>query len=267
MIKPSQAAMLSTRALVALAATPLTAAVVSAQIVPAEPIAREDVALRVPFELYEDGPCMGRALVEHTEVWMSGSRIAVRVFRDPDFVSIVLPPPDQCADLLLQVPLGRFPQGDYVLELFIDDAETPALIEHFAVSNPFQGERDHPSQDYAGVWWSPRHSGGALLLEQSARGQLGGFWMTHDEAGQPVWYWVALGRWTGPGTYEGPLLRTKGGAPPSFPALEPAPPGTTEVIGEARLRFGSGSNDMHLSFAYRFAGGDWQTRSLRRFAF
>jgi hypothetical protein len=62
-----------------------------------------------------------------------------------------------------------------------------------------------PTQRYDGVWgvngedWS-------LNLNLARNGVLVGYWATFDDAGNPTWYSVADGRWTGASTFSGKLL-------------------------------------------------------------
>lgn len=76
---------------------------------------------------------------------------------------------------------------------------------------PLGGTGNSPTGvDYTDVWWggSSQNGWGVALAQEGA--VLVGSWYTYNQLGQPVWYLIPPGQWTGPTTYSTTLTRSTG---------------------------------------------------------
>jgi hypothetical protein len=117
------------------------------------------------------------------------------------------------------VELGRFPAGNYTVELV--DTIGPPVTAAFTVGprmpqTPYPGTV--PPENYSGMWWNALESGWGLSVSQGSTKQLFAVWFVYDEAGMPTWYTLEMGGWTGTSfqteysgfifRYTGPYLAT-----------------------------------------------------------
>lgn len=76
---------------------------------------------------------------------------------------------------------------------------------------PLGGTGNSPTGvDYTDVWWGGQSQNGWGLALAQEGSVLVGSWYTYNQQGQPVWYLVPPGQWTGPTTYSTTLLRSTG---------------------------------------------------------
>ncbi|MGZ5104866.1 MAG: trypsin-like serine peptidase [Usitatibacter sp.] len=96
-----------------------------------------------------------------------------------------------------------------------------------------------PVASYADLWWNAAESGWGLSINQQYR-TLFAVWYTYGAYGQPVWYVMPGGSWSGT-TYTGTLYRTTA-APAAFfgDAFDPSTVGAT-AVGSMSLAFGGAS--------------------------
>ncbi|MBL8516631.1 MAG: matrixin family metalloprotease [Betaproteobacteria bacterium] len=76
---------------------------------------------------------------------------------------------------------------------------------------PLGGSGNSPTGvDYTDVWWGGQAQNGWGLALAQEGSVLVGAWYTYNQQGQPVWYLVQPGQWTGATTYSTTLLRATG---------------------------------------------------------
>lgn len=235
---------LATRAATALFAplaglSPLFASAASA-IVPAEPVPFEAVNLRMTVDSCAFAP-------ETVQVATGASAIEVRS-RDNQ---CLLPGEPRVAD----IRLGAYPVGRYRVEVLrgAGDAAVPVESLAFEVREPPQiavyPPPPRPLADYSGMWWNPQESGWGLSLHQGPRHALMGAIFVYGAEGQPRWYTIQPGGWTGYASWSGVIYRTTGpffGGPDFDPRLVLVQPAGTATLdfeqspgteGRAQLRF------------------------------
>jgi hypothetical protein len=167
-------------------------------------------------------------------------------------------------------PIGRFPTGDYLVEvtrrrISFPDVD-PVGTTTFSVS-----ERDSaaPLFDYTGLWWRPSESGWALNIVQQPSGVIFATWLAYDANGTPVWYSVSSGQWTRagqqspPNVYVGDIYRTSG--PVVADAFDPSKV-TRTLVGRLRLTFFDRTRDDNMQ-ADITIDGSTVTKNLQRFRF
>jgi hypothetical protein len=153
-----------------------------------------------------------------------------------------LPPPNPPLDL----PLGRFPAGQYQVEVVSGDTSRTFPFTVQAV------QPSMPAIDYTDLWWNPDQSGWGLNVVQHPSGNLFATWFVYDIDGSAGWYVVPSGTWGFSGrngncltscAYTGPVYRTSG--PALGRPVDPSQVSRTRV-GTAELAFGA-YNALHLT--------------------
>lgn len=251
MDRPFRAAALALAA--CLAALPASA---SSKLSPAEPYAFEPVNLRMAVDSCAFAP-------ETVSVSATGSEI--RVVHRPN--QCLLPGEPRVVDILL----GSLPAGNWAVSVFpTADAFTPA-VERIAFTVRERPEilvfppPPRPLTDYSGMWFRPPESGWGLSFHQSSTRAVFAAWYVYDATGNPTWYTIEGGRWTGAAQWEGTVYRTSG--PPFFaPAFDPAQV-ARQPAGQAAIDFTQrpGEED-YATFTY--AVGGWQgTKRITRHRF
>ena len=236
-----------------LAALPAHAA---PQVVPAEPYAFEPVNLRLDVDSCAFAP---------ETVSVSSSSGVFRVVHRPH--NCLLPGEPRVADILL----GSLPAGDYEVQVFpTADAFTPIVAGiRFTVRERPEilvfPPPPRPLTDYSGMWFRPPESGWGLSFHQSSTRSVFAAWYVHDAAGNPAWYTIEGGRWTGATHWEGTVYRTSG--PPFFaPAFDPALV-ARQPAGQAAIDFTQrpGEED-YATFTYS-VGSSHGTKRITRHRF
>lgn len=177
-------------------------------------------------------------------------------------VQIIGPlPPDRNATL--DVDLGRFPAGKYVVVTGIADSGAPTVTNSFSVVErhvfvpPFD---TFPVVDYSDLWWNSRESGWGLTIAQHPSDRLVAVWYVYSQSGQAVWYTIQPGAWTSSTIYSGPVYKTTG---PYFGGtFDPNKVGITQV-GTATLNF-TDANTATFSYTVEGVSG---SKSITRLPF
>lgn len=175
----------------------------SLQLSPAQPTVMDTVYARIGMSI-QGSPTWDST---GTRVSMSNNRITVHLRLEPPAFELTpgSGPP------VIEVPLGRLPEGRYTVELAItalDRFQVPAVapleFDVAAKSGP------QPLVDYTDIWWNPIESGWGLNIVQHPSGQLFVTWCQYDASGNPAWYVVPGGKWATRDTFEGTIYRTTG---------------------------------------------------------
>ena len=157
------------------------AAGVDYKILPDTPHNLEAARLRTTFSGLVQ--CTGIGFVS-----MSGNKITVSISCGGGFSSV---PPTS-----FDVELGRFPAGNYTLEV-IDPAgagQTILYATAFTVTErhaipPY----NFPVVDYTDHWWNPQESGWGISIMQHPSDRLIAVWFVYNQSGLPVWYTLQPG--------------------------------------------------------------------------
>jgi hypothetical protein len=125
-------------------------------------------------------------------------------------IPCLLPGPPAVVD----IELGAFPPGAYVVERR-DGSDTPidesiAFRVSAANDDEVRASQWTPLADFSGVWFTPGEGGWGLSLLQGALHGLVGSLYVFDAQGEPTWFTVNTGHWTGPTQWQGFLWRTDG---------------------------------------------------------
>ena len=167
---------------------------------------------------------------------------------------------------------GSNPPGsvgrDAVVHLIAEDIYIDIKFTSWGVGNGgFAYERSTPSSSqppatstsYQGLWWaSPANSESGWGLNITHQGDiLFMTWFTYDTAGNGMWLVMSSGNRTAPGTYSGPLYRTRG---PAYNRVPWTGAVTVEQVGTATFTFSGASNG---TFAYTVDGFS-QTKAIER---
>jgi hypothetical protein len=148
-----------------------------------------------------------------------------------------LPPPNPPLDL----PLGRFPPGQYQVDVV--NGQVPQSFQFTIQALPLT----MPNLDYTDLWWNPDQSGWGLNVVQHSSGNLFATWFVYDLDGSAGWYVIPSGRWlqssfASTTAYTGPVYRTTG--PALGRTVDPSQV-TRTLVGSATLSF-TGYNALHL---------------------
>lgn len=205
------------------------------EILPAQPVAFEQVFLVLPVPEPASLGCSTMYSAELHDVFVQDGRIEARAFVN---VGAIVSPgdPGYCTRFL--VPLGRFPRGHYPIRLQVDDGHGATLSFDYTVEIHEGSGSDGPAFDYSGLYWDPNESGSGLQVTQGADGTLGAVWFTYDSDGRQQWVAIAGGRWESRTLYVGTAFVTLNGVDASSPPPEEPLVAEQIVIGEARLGFG-----------------------------
>ena len=222
-------------------------------VVPSEPIEFETVTLRLDTD-----SC--HFVASATRVSMAGN--VIRVAHSPHACS----PPG--APLVVDVRLGAFPAGEYVVE--VQPPGEPFRRLTFRVVSRAEAAvfppPTRPLADYSGVWFNPGEGGWGLFLNQSALSHLlWGAWFVYAADGTPEWYTLQDGRWTGYATWTATVYRNSG--PWLFDL--PFDPRRVSIgpVGTATLDFTlAPTNGGRAEFRYRVNGTE-DTKTIRRLVF
>jgi hypothetical protein len=135
------------------------------------------------------------------------------------------------------VELGRFPTGTYSVNV------QDSVSAQFTVGpRPPATDRQltsRPMVNYSGLWWSPSESGWGLSIAQGATNKLFAVWFVYGPSGEPVWYTLQPGEWTGNTSYSGPIYKTTGSDLAS--AFDPSSV-TETLVGTGYLSFRYGNS-------------------------
>ncbi len=210
-------------------AAPVPAA--SLTILPANPKGQEAV------RLYADNFNGNAYVSSEIQVSMAANKIVVKLGAGVYFGGEGVPP--------LEISLGRFPAGNYQVELQIGSVGVGA--SQFTVSDEnINRPAPFPLLDYTGLWWNPAESGWGLTITQE-NDKLFAAWYVYDPAGRAAWYTLQPGSWEivaagQPGlpltnfAYTGPVYKTTG--PYWANPFSPSSVSTTQV-GTGKLTFTS----------------------------
>lgn len=195
----------------------------SFKVLPEAPQNLEAVRLSITFSGLE--LCTGVGLVS-----MSGNKLTVSIGCGGGFGS--LPPTS------FDVELGRFPSGNYTLEVITQGGMQSIITVYTAAFTVTERHSippyTFPVVDYSDHWWNPQESGWGMSIMQHPSDRLFAVWFVYNASNQPVWYTLQPGHWTSPRTYTGPIYKTTGpyyGGP-----FDPTQVGITQV-GTGTLTF------------------------------
>ena len=215
-------------------------------------ITQHKAAIFAAWFVYESGG-NGRWLVIPGGAWTSPTTFT------GDLHSTSGPPSNQPWSSISSLRVGS-------ATLSFSDANTGVLT--YAVNDvfgsksiqrqPFGVPDATPVASYGDLWWNAAESGWGLSINQQYR-TLFAVWYTYGLYGQPVWYVMPGGVWSGD-TYTGMLYRTTTAPLPFFGA--PFDPHTVSSIsvGSMALRF-SGARDATMSYTIDGVSG---SRSITR---
>jgi len=181
------------------------AAVAQLAIVPPDPAPIDTVRLRYAH--------VGCTNSDSVRVSQQSNRITVQADRT------FLPDCGTVAGYFEDFTLGRLPSGEYDVELVVNPPPGtlgPSQLLgpiHFVVRAPPPTGASSPRENYADMWWNPRESGWALLVNQSGE-KLFLVWVVYDAQGRPAWYALPSGSWSrdaaGALHFSGTVYRTSG---------------------------------------------------------
>ena len=169
------------------------------------------------------------------DVSMAGNRIKV-VYTLPG-VDFPEPPPAPAGGYRYQTQLGKFPAGDYVVEVMAGPAAAPALVATIPFHVVESDTKVQPIEDHTDIWWNPAESGWGLNLVQHGAGPIFATWFVYGADGNPEWYVIPGGRWTSRVQFTGASYRTSG--PDIAGTFDPSKVTRTQV-GTAVLNFTDG---------------------------
>jgi len=160
------------------------------------------------------------------------------------------------------VSLGQFPPGNFDVVLFFTrSTPTQVVSAHFSVADTYPTKTGQfPLVNYTDHWWNSLESGWGLSIMQHPSDRLFAVWFVYNQTGQPVWYTLQPGTWTGPTIYTGLVYKTTGpyyGGP-----FDPRQVGITQV-GTATLSF-TDSNSGTFSYTVEGVTG---SKSITRLPF
>jgi lysyl endopeptidase len=113
--------------------------------------------------------------------------------------------------------------------------------------------------NYTDLWWNAGESGWGLSIAQQYR-TLFAVWYAYGSDGQPIWYVLPSGRWTGSDTYTGTLYRTAA-APDRFAGNAFNPNAVARsAVGTMTLRF-NGAHSATMSYSVDGVSG---TKAISR---
>jgi hypothetical protein len=210
------------------------------EIVPASPRYQEPVYARLALQ--SSGHCVTDAFVT-----MSESTIYVHYT-----YSIVFPVSQDPCLSRVDVQLGRFPQGNYMVLLL--NPAAPPILTGFSVSPLWTMGAGVPRVDYSGMWWNPGESGWGLSISHGPTHGFFAAWFAYDASGAPTWYTLESGGWGAYGSqtgYVGRVYRYTG--PRLGSTFDPAKV-VAKDVGTARLTFDS-ANSGTLTYAIEGASG------------
>ena len=106
--------------------------------------------------------------------------------------------------------------------------------------------------DYTDIWWDPSESGWGLTMAQHGN-NIFAVWYTYDTSGQPTYFIVSGGVFSGPDTFTGDVYTTTG---PWYgnPQFDTNQVRATRV-GTATLGFGATASSANAAKAYSLANG------------
>ena len=194
------------------------------ELIPAAPRYMEEVRLRVSWSNY---PCNVR-----TDTTMSGNKITVEA-------TLVM---DLCPGVVEDFDLGRFPAGEYSVEVV--NASGHGLIPALCTASFVVPHRAAPSTEntgygnvnYSDLWWNPERSGWGVMITHRPDGKLFAAWFDYGQDGRPVWY-TFLGKQNGTALFTGQVMMSHGPNPASPPFVTST--GMT-IVGDGTFGFGQG---------------------------
>ena len=139
------------------------------------------------------------------------------------------------------IRLGSFPAGEYHVQVLSRSGELyrEGRFEVTALEVGRIGDSVFPAAPAAGAsytdaWFDPAEPGSGLLLYAPENGSLFGALMTYDAAGEPDWFLLGEGEWSGCNVYSSSLYRTSGSS--MLADYDPAVR-SQEVVGEVTLQW------------------------------
>ncbi|MDX2220019.1 MAG: hypothetical protein SF172_13440 [Burkholderiales bacterium] len=109
-----------------------------------------------------------------------------------------------------------------------------------------------------GMWWNPDESGSALIIDRNERGATFAAWLTYDDNGQSIWFFMSNGTPGDPGEVSGTAFAPRG-EPFSAPGSNVA--FAAEAVGRFTLKF---SNASSVEFRWSINGRSG-IQNLQRF--
>jgi hypothetical protein len=130
------------------------------------------------------------------------------------------------------VDLGRFPPGNYVVEVVSFETQGTLFSTAFTVTETHAGN-PYPVVDYTDHWWDAQESGWGISIMQHPSDRLFAVWFVYNQSRQPIWY-TLQGSWITYAQFTGPVYKTTG---PYFGGpFDPTQVGITQV-GTGTLTF------------------------------
>ena len=169
------------------------------RIVPADPVEFEHVHLRQTVD-----SCM----FEESRVRVAIEARTIVVTQPPN--QCLLPGPPEVVD----VQLGAFPAGEYVVEVRLGESQPPVERIDFTVSgvvtNALFPPPPRPIASYTGLWFDGREAGWGLSLHQGRLYELVGALYVYGASGAPEWYTLQSGRWESSTRWFGRVFHSNG---------------------------------------------------------
>lgn len=92
------------------------------------------------------------------------------------------------------VLIGRFPPGDFTVNLFLGN--TSLGSQQFTVSDSYPTKTNpYPLVDFTDHWWDPQELGWGVSIMQHTSDQVVATWFTYDQTEQTTWYSLQPGQW------------------------------------------------------------------------
>jgi hypothetical protein len=191
------------------------------------------------------------------DVSMSGNRITV-IYTSPG-VDFPEPPPPPAGGYHYWTQLGKFPAGDYQVDVVAGQGSAPAVVATISFHVAAAAAGILPVEDHTDLWWNPQESGWGLNLVQHGSGEIFATWFVYGADGSPQWYVVPGGHWTTPIQFTGAIYQTSG--PDIAGPFDPAKV-TRGVVGSATFDFTAGKLQASLTL-----GGQTLHKTLQRQSF
>jgi len=159
-----------------------------------EPVAPTQLdVIRIRADQLGNGLC---PLLDSQNITMEGGTIKVVIDQFAGYC-----PEFEALRRLPQVSLGRFPQGRYLVRLYMKmlGGEIRPLAEKSidVLAVPSPSVSGVPVEDFSGVWFDPDFPGDVVHLKQRGEKLIAAV-LVHDAAGEPVWYTIPPGTWLRP---------------------------------------------------------------------
>jgi len=193
---------------------------------------------------------------ESVDVSMSGNRITA-IFKAADITNE--PPPPPAGGYVSRVQLGKFPAGDYQVDVMTRRANALNLVTSIPLHVGTSGSSVQPVADNTDLWWNPQESGWGLNIVQHGAGPIFATWFAYGADGSAQWYVIPGGQWTSPVRFTGSIYRTNG---PDIAAPFDPSKVTRTLVGGAAMTFTDGGLQAILT-----VDGQTTTKFLQRQSF